>query len=330
MATPSVKEGHHDAVLSNISVAYIQRADRFVATRVFPVVPVAKASAVYHTFPRGYFFRDEVGPRPLGGVPNRADYKVETDTYYCEEEALAAYLDDRERANATPPHDPERSKVRLLTQQHLIHRDRLWANAFFKQGVWTHDWTGKSTSPSASNKEFLQWDQDNSDPIAFIDQRKETIAETTGFEPNVMVLGRAVSRTLKNHPLVRERIQYTQRGIITEDLLAELFGVDRVVVPGGVVNTAKEGATDAFEFILGKRDALLVYAAPEPAIDHPSGGYTFSWTGLLGAEGFEASVWRGRNEEAHSDWYQVRMAYDMKRVAADLGIFFSDAVSDAA
>jgi hypothetical protein len=35
---------------------------------------------------------------------------------------------------------------------------------------------------------------------------------------------------------------------------------------------------------------------------------------------------RGRDERAHSDWFQDRMAWDMKIVAQDLGIFFRNAV----
>jgi hypothetical protein len=328
MPNPTAREGHVDALLSNISVAYMQSADNFIADKVFPIVPVKKASDFYLEFPRGYFFRDNVGPRPMGGVPNIAGYKLDKGTYFCEEQALEATLDDRERANATPPYDPEKSKVRFLTQQHLIHRDRDWANKFFKTGIWNHEWEGKSADPNASSKEFLQFNDSKSDPISFIDQRKEEIAESTGYEPNVLTLGRAVFRALKNHPLVRERIQYTQRGIITNQLLAELFEVDRVVVPGGVYNAAVEGDDDDFEFIVSKKDALLAYAAPAPGIDVPSAGYIFSWTGLLGDAALESGVWRGRDDRAHSDWFQVRMAYDMKKVAADLGLFLKNAVAD--
>lgn len=321
----SIRDGHVDMLLTNISVAYIQSADKFVADKVFPKVPVQKAGDLYFKFPRGYFFRDEVKPRPLGKPSPEAGYKLETDTYYCIEEGLSTTLDDRERANASPPYDPEKTKVLYLTQQHLIHRDRQWAEKYFKSGVWATEVQGVASNPSGN--QFVQWDQANSTPVEDIDLYRDRIAELTGFEPNVIVCGRKVFRVLKNHPTVLERIKYTQRGVVTADLLAELFGVEKFLVPGGVYNTAPEGAQDIFQFIIPSNHLLLVYAAPNPGLDMPSGGYTFVWTGLLGDAAFESAIWRGRDERAHSDWFECRMAYDMKVVAEDLGVFFKDAVS---
>lgn len=328
MPDPSAQEGHYDQLLTNISLAFMQDATNFVADKVFPVVPVAKASDFYWTYPRGYFFRDEVGPRPMGGYSRTVGYKLSKNTYSCEEEGLAAMLDDRERANSTPPHDPERSKVKLLTGQHLIHRDKRWAAGYMKTGVWTTDLTGiASGSPTAS--QFLRWDVSTSTPIKEVKQRKRNVGELTGFEPNVLVLGSDVEIALENHPDIIDRIKYTERGLPTRDLLGSLFDVDHVLVPTGVQNTGIEGGTDAFAFIVAKKDALLVYAASEPGLDTPSGGYIMAWTGLLGDGAFSApaAVNRGRDERAHSDWFEVRMAFDVHVVAPDLGVYFSAAVS---
>lgn len=324
MPGPTVKEGHVDQLLSNVSVAYIQGTDRFIAHQVFPLFPVEKASDFYLEFPRGYFFRDYVGRRPIGGYSPVAGFDLEKKPYNCEEEGLTAFLDDRERANATPPYDPERAKVRFLTQQHCIHRDRLWANAYMKPGVWTTDLTGVASSPGAG--QFLQFDNANSDPIGLIDQQRDSVAKSTGFEPNTVVCGRDVFRSLKNHPDIIDRVKYTQRGVITQELLAQMFNVNKFLVPGGIENTAAEGAADSFSFIIPSKAILLVYAAPEIGLDMPTGGWTFSWRGLLGAQGLEAPVWRGRDDRAHSDWFEVRMAYDMHIVAPDLGVYLNNAV----
>jgi hypothetical protein len=326
MPDPSVQEGHYDQLLTNMSLAFVQEADNFVADKVFPPVPVAMSSSFYWQYPRGYFFRDEVGPRPMGGYSRSVGYKLNKGTYLCEEEALSALLDDRERSNATPPHDPERSKIRLITSQHMIHRDKRWAAAYFKAGVWTTDLTGVAAAPGAN--QFLQWNLSTSSPIKEIKTRKRAVGQLTGYEPNVLVLGSDVEIALENHPDIIDRIKYTQRGVLTRELLAALFDVDRVLVPLGVQNTADEGQADAFSFILNTKAALLVYAAPEPEMDAPSGGYTFAWSGLLGPNAFQTlmAAWRGRDERAHSDWFEVRTAYDFQIVAADLGVFFAAAV----
>jgi hypothetical protein len=327
MPDPSVNEGHYDQLLTNMSLAYMQGADNFIADKVFPVVPVAKASAFYWIYPRGYFFRDEVGPRPMGGYARKTGYKLQKGTYNAEEEALSADLDDRERANATPPNDPERSKIRLITTQHLIHRDKRWAAAYFKAGVWTTDLAGVAAAPGAN--QFLRWDVSTSTPIKEIKTRARAVGQLTGMTPNVLVLGSDVEIALENHPDIIDRIKYTERGMPTREILTSLFGVDRVVVPLGIQNTADEGQADVFSFIFNTKAALLVYAAPDASIDAASGGYIFGWTGLLGDNAFQtiAAAWRGRDERAHSDWFEVRMAYDLQVVAPDLGVFFAAAVS---
>jgi len=44
---PTSSGVHVDAVLTNISVAYIQNAMNFIAGRIFPTVPVTKQSDGY-------------------------------------------------------------------------------------------------------------------------------------------------------------------------------------------------------------------------------------------------------------------------------------------
>lgn len=324
-ATPS--DLHVDQLLTNLSVAFVQESAKFVADKVFPIVPVAKASDKYVIYPKGHFWRDEVGPRPLGGRPNQANFDVEQGTYVCEEEGLEYKLDERLRANADQPYDPDRSAMRLLTEQMMVHRDSDWASSYFKKEVWDTDLKGKSSSPGAG--EFLQFDQSGTEPVDFFDEQRDDLGAATGMEPNTLVLGRDVFRVLKNHPEIKDRIKYTQTGFVTAEILAKLFGVDRVVIPGSVKNSAAEGAADAIDYIVGRKDALLVYSAPNAAIDQPSGGYIFAWTGLFAgaAAPLGGGIQRGREELAHSDVFQIRCAYDMKVVAPELGVFFEGAVS---
>lgn len=336
MPQPSIRDGHVDVLLTNISVAYIQDNANFVAGQVFPVVPVEHASDLYLKYPKGAFFRDDVQARPYGGESPVIGFELQNATYYCEEQALSTFLDDRERANATPPYDPERGKVMLLSSQHMIHRDNDWSRKYFTTGVWTGgtglnsgaagaDYTGVASAPGAN--QFLQFDVASSIPIELIDQVREQVMSQTGFMPQILVMGARVFRALKNHPEVLDRIKYTQRGLVTEDLLASLLGVDRVIVPRAVKNTAKEGSPDAISFIHSPTSMLLAYAAGSPGLDQPSAGYIFSWTGLLGDAAFNAGVWRGRDERKHSDWFEVRMAYDPEVIASDVAVFFTAVVS---
>jgi hypothetical protein len=343
MPDPTIRQsGRPDGLLTNVALSYAtQMADNFVADQVFPVVPVDFAAAKYKTFPRSYFMRDEVGPRPLGGYPRQVGYKMSEDSYSAEEDALEAVLDDRERGNYQGPvsMSPEAGKVKLLQSQHLIHRDRIWAATYFKTGVWGTDLTGVASGTPGST-EFLQWDNDDSDPISLIPERSDMVGDKVGgmWRPKTLVLGTRAYRKLVNHPLVLGRMGVNNTRLANRSTLAELLEVDKVLVPQGVVNTGPEketiAATEAaavYSRIVGPNDALLVYSAPAPASDAPSGGYIFAWRGLHGAQAFNptAAVIRGRDDRAASDWFQVKVAYDMKVVAPELGVFFSGAVAAA-
>jgi hypothetical protein len=118
------------------------------------------------------------------------------------------------------------------------------------------------------------------------------------------------------------RISISRDKIVTKDLLASVLEIDEVLIAGAIENSANEGATASMDWVM-KDDALLVYAPPRPSLMHPSAGYTFSWTGYLGATQQGTRIKRFRMEPIASDRVEGEMAYDLKLVASDLGVFFN-------
>lgn len=318
---------HVDRYLTNFSVLFVQESTRFVAQRAASVIPVMKQTDSYVSYDRGYFWRDEVAPRPLGGRPRQAGYKVSSGTYSATEYALEHLIDDRQRANADDPIRLEENASTLLTQKHMIKQDRVWATTFFKTGVWTTDVEGVASTPGAA--QFLQFDDDMSDPILVIDEYKDAIDKLTGFMPNTLVLGAKVKRTLRSHPDIADRIKYVQHGIADDLILASLFDVEDVVTARGVYNAADEGVTDDFEYIVDETAMWLGYIEKNPALDSPTAIANFAWTGLVPGEtnAIGGVIETGRDDRAHSDFYQGRSAWDLAQVSADLGVFFNDVVT---
>lgn len=326
MPQPIPSDLHVDKYLTDLSVAFVQNASQFIAGSVFPVVSVAKQSDKYPVFPKGFFWRDLFRPRPLGGAAPLVGYEVSEDSYIATEYALAHAIDDRVYANYDDPLDPRRSAVNLLTQQAMIQRDRHFATNFFATGLWDTELQGVAATPGAG--EFIQFNESASDPIALIHLQKDTVHALTGFMPNKIVMGMDVFRTLVNHADVLDRIRYTQFGQATNQILATLFQVDEILIPGGVYEAGVEGAASDIGLICNPKDMMMVYAAPAPGIEVPSAGYTFAWTGLLpGTAAFGGVLTTMREERYHSDIIEMRQAYDMKLVAAELGVFFDDAVA---
>jgi len=331
MTQPTNSAVHVDAALTNISVAFLQNADNFVATKVFPNVPVTRQSDRYFIFDRGDFNRDEAEVRAPGTESAGGGYELDnTPTYFANVWAFHHDVPDQVRANADPAVDVERAASEYVMHKMLIKREKQWTSKFFSPGVWATDITGVDSSPSSS--QALKWSDDSSDPIGNIRSAKTAILENTGFMPNRLVLTQPVMDALVDHPDIVDRVKYsggvgnTSPAMVNEQTLASLFGIEQVVISRAIENTAAQGATASHSFISGN-NALLTYAAPAPSLMTPSGGYTFSWSGFMGqSNAFGVATKRFYIDELESTRVEAQMAFDNKLVSADLGFFWNTIV----
>jgi len=320
---------HVNTPLTNISIAYLQDASNFVAARVFPNIPVTKQSDRYYTYDRGEFNRDEAEERAPGTESAGGSYTLDnTPTYFAHVYAFHKDIPDQVRANADAVLSPDREATEYVTHKALIKREKLWATNYFATSVWTTDITGVASGPTGP--QVLQWNDADSTPIEDIRTGKRAVLESTGFEPNTLVLGKAVYDTLVDHPDIVDRIKYGQTAgqpaMAGVEALMKLFEIERIFVMKAIENTAAKGAANVHSFIGGKK-ALLCYSAPRPGIMTPTAGYTFSWTGFLGAGSEGNRIKRFRIERIESDRVEIQMAFDLKKVAADLGYFFTTIVA---
>lgn len=326
---PTRSDVHVNRPLTNISIAFMQDEAGFIADRVFPNIPVAKQSDRYFTYDRGYFNRDQMEQRAPSTESAGVNYTIDsTPTYFCNVWALHKDIDDQVRSNADSPIQLDTEATRLLTHQFLIRRERLWAANYFVTSAWTSEISGvANSSPGAS--EFERWDRAGSDPIEKIRRGKRVVQELTGFRPNKLTLGRPVFDALLDHPDIVGRLdrgQTTGPAIVQREALAALFELDEVLVMDAIYNSAQEGASNSHSFIGGK-NALLTYSPASPGLMTPSAGYTFSWTGYLAANNAGSRIMRFRMDHLKSDRIEIEAAFDLKKIAADLGYFFLDAVS---
>lgn len=136
---------------------------------------------------------------------------------------------------------------------------------------------------AAANKETLsgtsQWSDygATSDPIDDVEAAKSAVRAATGKRPNTVVMGALVMDKLKHHPKIVDRIKYTGRDVATAELLASLFGVERVVVGDAIYsNDAGTASTDVW----GK-DLIVAYTnlASAQSGGLPSYGYNYQLSG---------------------------------------------------
>jgi len=325
MPKPNINSVHVDAILTNISVAYLQKQENFIADKVFPVVPVDKKSDKYFVYTKNDWFRDEAQRRADGTESAGSGYNLTTGTYSADVWAFHKDVGDQTVANADAPLNPLREATEFVTHRLLLRRELQFVTDFFTTGVWADDVTGVSGVPTSGQTK--QWsDYSSSDPINDIEAGKAEILGNTGLAPNTLVLGYEVFRQLKNHPDLVDRIKYTSSQTITEDMLARMFDIDRLLVAKAVKATNNEGASEAYSFAYGK-GALLAHVAPSPGLLTPSAGYQFAWTGVSGGIGSTIGVSSFRMESLKAERVEAEMAFDNKVIGADLGYFWSSIVA---
>lgn len=320
---PTAGDVHVNTPLTNISIAYLQNANNFVAGQVFPNIPVTKQSDRYYTYERGEFNRDEMKKRAPGTESAGGSYTVDnTPTYFCDVYAFHKDIPDQVRANADSVLAPDREATEYVTHKDLIKREKTWATKYFTTGVWTNDNTTANWGPTGTA----------TDPIQDIRTGKRTVLQSTGYEPNTLVLSKAVYDILADNADVIERVNAGQTpgnpAMGTLMAMMALFEIERILIMKAIENTALEGATPSHSFI-GGENALLCYSAPSPGLMTPSAGYTFSWTGWMGATQNGSRIKRFRKEELESDRVEIQAAFDQKLVSADLGYFFSTPITSA-
>ena len=302
---PEPSNVHTDKILTNISIQYRNAA--YVGTQLMPIVPVKKKSDIFYTYSsKADRFRIPKLLRAPKTESRTVDWKVDTDSYNCDEYALNDLIDDIERNNADKPLNLEVDTVEFLTD--II---QLGLEMRIKTAVLAG--LGAGTAPTT------KWSTPaTSDPIADIETGKQAIHAVIFKQPNVLLLGKPVYDVLKHHPDILDRIKYVQKGTVTADLLANIFEVDKVIIGAAGYNTAKEGKAASYSYLWGK-EAILAYVEPRPGIKKFSLGYTFQ------SQKFKTR--RARIEVKHSDWFEVGEIETEKIICAACGYRIPTAVA---
>lgn len=332
MPNPAQSDLHVNVPLTNVSVAWMQDKATFIADKVFPRVPVQKQSDLYWKYSKSDWRKTEAQKRAPGTESAGTGWKFDTDQYFAQVWAVHKDIDDQIRANADSNWSLDKDASLFVTNQLLLRRDLDWNDKYFKKSVWGTDYDGVASGVGAG--EFLQWNDAASDPIVQFADLQTDFVEQSGRKANTLVLGAKAITALKNHPDIIDRIKYTQRGVVTTDLLASLFDVEKILVSyatsatGPEINDAEDqDAATTYSFMSNSKSALLCYTPSSPSLMTPAAGYTFTWNGYLAGNAYGIRMKNFRMDHIASDRIEGEMTYDMKVVAPDMGVFLATAVA---
>lgn len=254
-----------DPALSNVSIRYSNES--YIADQIFPVMRVSKQTGKYYVYDKANL-RVDATLRAAGAGANEVDFGLSTVSFACEDHALKSFVPDEIQEQADAALNPLADETEMLTDKMMLDRENALATIITSTSNLTNNTTLSSTA---------QWsDYVNSDPIGDVRTGRTTVHSNTFKKPNTLILGKQVFDYLVDHPDIVERVKYSAMGVITAELLARVFQVERVLVGEAGKNGAVEGQTDSLSYVWGK-DAIVAYIAPNVTIKSLTLGITFAY-----------------------------------------------------
>ena len=330
LLTPSAV--HIDQPLTNLTLAYAQSQENFIADKVFPTVGVQKQSDKYYIYDRANMNRtgdvEKLAPRT---EVNRIGMTISNSSYFADVYGLGMDFDEQTLANEDAALEIRSAGAETLAMRLMIHREEQFATNFFSDNIWGTNYDGAG---STSGTNLLYWDDAAAKPIQNVtDLRRVMQLKSGGFKPNTMVVGKEVRDALVNNADILARLNggatVTNTALVTNAKLAEIFEVENFYVMEAVKNSSVEGVAESNAFIGGKH-ALLCYTPSSAGLMSPAAGLTFAWNNLEGVNNLGITVESFSDDalkrQQIAEMIQVKMSYDMKIVGADLGAFVNGIV----
>lgn len=315
--------------LTNFSVAQMQSLDNFIARRTIPTIPVDQQGSQYYTYPKGEWARNDAKPLGRGAESAGGGWTLSDDTYFCIPYAFHKDNDNQDYANASATRiiNLDQDATDYVTRKMLILEDAKLAATLMPDtgSPWDVNKAGTGAVPDPDT-EFTFWDDPDATPVE--DITNEIIAihkRTGGFRPNNLILTPEAYNTLRNHPSIIGRFQYT-KPIVNAEMLAAIFDLPKVTVAWSIVNTASEGLTDDFDNIFGA-NALLAYFGSGPGPKQETAAAMFSWTAMDGASALGTRIDRIPAPLIHSTRIEGTSAFDIKIIDSAAATLFTGVLS---
>lgn len=258
-----------DPVLSNVAFGY--RTGQLAFEALFPIVPTTKEGATIPKWGPEHFGVSDV-KRSVRSKYARGTVSPGKVTIALQERGFEELIDLREVDEAEELLMLEQVRTRLAmfkVMQDLEADAATLAQTAANYHTDLRDTDGPTVKWSTAA---------NSTPIQDVKMWREAVADFTGMLPNVGVFGVSVFNVLTEHAQITEKIKYTQKGIVTEELLASVLGLDRVVVGRSYYYNPATGKMklnwDAKTVVLGVVPPASMQSEATPAY-----GYTFRRTG---------------------------------------------------
>lgn len=285
--------------LTNMTVHYTNM--EYIANDILGNVPVKNESDQYYVYNSD--MRLPETSRANGALANMVTWDVSTSSYVASEHTLKDVITDRDYNNADSmlmieKHTTENLVDKILMRQEYDAHQLLFTTTTF---------SNNTTLTSATS---WRYNTTTSAPIQNILSATGYIIQQSGKRPNKIVMGWDVFESLKENPNVYGRIQYTDRALLTQEIMQSVFDVEKVHVGTAMYNTAEEGQSDDKGDIWGA-DCLVGYFKAKPGLRDVSAATTFR----VMQYGSPYKVKKWREEDIEGNYIECQSLFVQKAIA---------------
>jgi hypothetical protein len=323
MPQPDARANIVSGPLQNVSIQY--KTPQFIGDKIFPIIPNVSPKAKIARYLKGAWYRDEAGIRAAGTRAKRGGYPTDYLDVSAAEYAFAKEVTDEDIRYANvpgaPPLQPAIDAVEFCSMKIDLAKEARIA-ALIKATTWID---GNSGGDDADGK----WAASASNTfLVDIATGVKAIHNATGIKPNCLLMDLGTFLSLKEESTVLDKIKYTQRGVLTTEILAALLELDEVMVGMAFKDSTKEtkaGTTftssPIWEITATKGMGFLFYRPASVGLKVPAAGMQ-ARVDYEGGMARRTMSWR--EEAEHQTVYEVAENCDILVTGSDLGYMWKD------
>ena len=329
MAAPTRSNFNTDDNLTMMVVQFMAQRDHF-ATSVAPVKMSSLESGKFSVKDFDLMRQQVLEKIGDDGEARELQSKFTQRNYACVEEGgRRTVTRTKARRSALVGIDATQDAMEDLLEATMHTLDQAVADTAFKTGVWDTDVAGvTSGSVGTDVKKFVRWsDSANATIIKDIESWIDLVKARCGEKPNQLVMGLDVWRVVKNDRDILDRIKQTQRGVITEELISQILGIEQIRIAETTYNSAPRGKAPNIQRWLSNQ-CLLHRVNAETGDQIKSSLCTAEWGDPSiprGVDGIQTRQWP--SYEKDGTVHEVRIHYDVVLASKERGLFADNVIA---
>ena len=295
--------------LTNLTINYTN--GDFIAQDLLKDIPVMSESDQYYVYSSDRQLPET--SRANGALANMVTWEVSTAAYHLTEHSLKDVITGRDLDNAESQLQLRKVTVENLMEKILLRQEYEMQKVLFT----TTTFSSNGTLTSATSMRYVTT---TSAPIQQALSACSVILRDSGMKPNKIATNFHGFMSLKENLNIIDRYKYTQKGILTKELLAAAFDVDEFHVGTTSYNPAKEGE-DLSMNTIHPSDFLIGYFAPAPGLRTRTAATIFRKSNF----GAPMMVKNWKSEDIDGEYIECQSMYQIRAVATSCAYLYKTA-----